>query len=146
MRRLRKSGKEMSAREVKDLRKLLRKTAKTAIPPPITTAPNYQQHRCPLRHRHRPRHRPRPRRALSRVSRHRLLSRRRDRSRHRPQSPLRARNRCGRRHRHRAPGHMVTVLEDPRATAPVLRPAAPPMIAPGMVPWKVYCDIAGRHE
>ena len=146
VRRLMKSGKEMSAQELKDLRKLLRKTAKTAKSASHRDRPESPPAPPPPRCCRRRRHRRRPRRAFSRVSRHRLQSRRRARSRHRPQSLLRARNRYRRRHRRRAPSHVVNVLEDPQATAPVLCPAVIVMTAPGKIPWKVYCDIAGRHE
>ena len=144
VRRLMKSGKEMSVPELKDLRKLLRRQPRPLNPPPITIAPNHHQCRRPLRRRHRDlRH---PRRALSKVNRHRPQSPCRARSRHHPQSPLSARNRCRRRHRRRVPSHVVSVHKDPPVTAPVLRPAATAMTAPGIVPWNICCDIAGRHE
>ena len=130
--RMMKSGKEMSGQELKDLRKLLRKTPRPQNPPPIATAPSLLQRR---RHRRRRRLRQAPSTKRS------LLHRRR---------PRRARSRRKwhhrRRHRRRqAPSHVSNIPEGPQVIAQTLRAAATIAIGvPGTVTWKASCDIASR--
>ena len=129
--RMMKSGKEMSTQELKDLRKLLRKTAKTT-----KCASHRDSPESPQRHHH---HR-RCHHGQAQRTKSSLLRLRR---------PCRARRRrkwhCHHHRRLHVPSHMSNVLEGPRVIAQTPRPVATIAIGvSGMVPWKVSYDIASR--